>query len=158
MTMTEPNTTQSFTESERRTLSILADMIVPASGEFGVPSAGDATILDAILSDAVRHRDQLCAALVALEELACERYDASFVDLAGIQRNDVVDAFRDTHSGAANLIANLTTQCYYRDDRVMISLGMEPRPPHPVGFMVEQGDWSLLEPVRKREKFFRATE
>ena len=36
--------------------------------------------------------------------------------------------------------------CYYRDDRVMRSLGQEPRPPFPKGHVVEQGDWSLLDP------------
>jgi hypothetical protein len=37
----------------------------------------------------------------------------------------------------------------------MRSLGMEPRPPFPTGHEVEQGDWSLLDPVRKRAKFYR---
>jgi len=45
--------------------------------------------------------------------------------------------------------------CYYRDDRVMRSLGIEPRPPFPGGFAVEQGDWSLLDPVKARAPFWR---
>ena len=49
----------------------------------------------------------------------------------------------------------LTFQCYYRDDRVMRSLGMEPRPPFPKGYEVAQGDWSLLEPVKARDPFWR---
>src|SRR6516162_1999713 len=40
-------------------------------------------------------------------------------------------------------------------DRVMRSLGLEPRPPYPKGFEVEQGDWSLLDPVRARPKLYR---
>ncbi len=44
---------------------------------------------------------------------------------------------------------------YYRDDRVMRSLDMELRPPFPGGFTVEQGDWSLLDPVRSRPKLWR---
>ena len=36
-------------------------------------------------------------------------------------------------------------QCYYRDDRVMRALGLEPRPPYPKGHVLEQGDWSLLD-------------
>ena len=36
--------------------------------------------------------------------------------------------------------------CYYRDDRVMVSLGLEARPPFPKGHVLEQGDWSLLRP------------
>jgi hypothetical protein len=45
--------------------------------------------------------------------------------------------------------------CYYRDDRVMHSLGQEPRAPFPKGHEVEQGDWSLLDPVRARPPIWR---
>ena len=48
--------------------------------------------------------------------------------------------------------------CYYRDDRVMRSLGQEPRPPFPRGHVVEQGDWSLLDPVRKRSPMYRVVD
>ena len=48
--------------------------------------------------------------------------------------------------------------CYYRDDRVMRSLGQEPRPPFPKGHVVEQGDWSLLDPVRARPPMYRVVE
>jgi hypothetical protein len=46
-------------------------------------------------------------------------------------------------------------QCYYRDDRVMRSLELEPRPPFPKGHTLEQGDWSLLDAVRGRAKMWR---
>ncbi len=41
-------------------------------------------------------------------------------------------------------------QCYYRDDRVLRSLGLELRAPFPKGYTLEQGDWSLLDPVKAR--------
>ena len=37
----------------------------------------------------------------------------------------------------------------------MRSLDMEPRPPFPLGYTLEEGDWSLLDPVRARPKFYR---
>jgi hypothetical protein len=52
-------------------------------------------------------------------------------------------------------LTRIILQCYYRDDRVMRSLGMEPRPLFPKGFEVEQGDWSLLDPVRARPTLYR---
>ena len=56
-----------------------------------------------------------------------------------------------------NLTVNtrIVLQCYYRNDRVMIPLGMEPRPPFPKGHVLPQGDWSLLDPVRARGKIWR---
>jgi hypothetical protein len=32
---------------------------------------------------------------------------------------------------------------------------MEVRPPFPQGYVVEQGDWTLLEPVQRRPKVYR---
>jgi hypothetical protein len=52
-------------------------------------------------------------------------------------------------------LSRIVLQCYYRDDRVMRSLGMEARPPFPKGFEVEQGDWSLLDPVRAMPPLYR---
>ena len=144
-----------FSEDERRALTALAAMIVPASEEFGVPGADDPAIVDNILTDASRRPEQLSAALAALEELSREAHGAAYSDLPDEQRDSVTAAFRETHKGHANLVAILTVQGYYRDDRVMASIGLDPRPPHPLGYEVEQGDWSLLDPVREKEAFFR---
>jgi hypothetical protein len=46
-------------------------------------------------------------------------------------------------------------QCYYRDERVIRSLGLEPGAPFPKGHRVQQGDWSLLEAVRNRPPMWR---
>jgi len=157
MTDTNAATMGDFTDEEKEVLAILADMIIPASAEFGVPGAGDEAIVADILSDALRHRLQLGKALSALDALARQTYDAGFSELSAAQRDTVVGTFREARAADAGLIAALTTQCYYRDDRVMLSLGMELRSPHPKGYEVEQGDWSLLDPVRKRAPFFRET-
>ena len=46
-------------------------------------------------------------------------------------------------------------QCYYRDDRVIRSLGLDPRAPFPKGHVLEAGDWSLLDAVRGRPRMWR---
>lgn len=145
-----------FTEQERRTLTALAGLIVPASEEFGVPGADDPAVVEGILTDASRRPEQLSAALAALDASAQESSGAAFADLDDAARQTAVDAFRDAHKGHANLAANLTVAAYYRDDRVMRSLGMETRPPHPQGYEVEQGDWSLLDPVKGKTPFYRS--
>ena len=40
-------------------------------------------------------------------------------------------------------------------DRVLRSLGLELRPPFPKGYTLEQGDWSLLDPVKARPSMWR---
>jgi hypothetical protein len=155
--LTDP-TARPFSDEEKRALSILVDMVIPESLEYGVPGASDPAIFDAILADAERHRSRLIAALARLDDLAVESDGKGFADLCDARRHGVGETFRQSDPANANLIAALTSQCYYRDDRVMVSLGMEPRPPYPLGYTVEQGDCSLLDPVRKGMEFYRKTE
>ena len=67
-------------------------------------------------------------------------------------------AFRETGGAPLAALVRVVLLCYYRDDRVMGSLGLEPRPPFPRGHVVEQGDWSLLDLVRKRVPMYRTVD
>jgi hypothetical protein len=64
-------------------------------------------------------------------------------------------AFRAEGGPLLAALTRVILLCYYRDDRVMRSLGQEPRSPFPKGHVVEQGDWSLLDPVKARKPFYR---
>ena len=138
---------------QHRSLRCLAETIIPASAEYGVPSAGDDAIFADILRSLGRDANQVVAVLQALDSLS----GGSFADL-NPQRQDAVAArLREAGGSALMYLTRIILQCYYRDDRVMRSLGMEARPPFPKGFEVEQGDWSLLERVRARPKLYRDT-
>lgn len=147
-----------LTDAEMQTLAALADAIIPPSETYGVPGAGDPAIVAEIASDAGRRTPELQVILAALESLAAEQSGQSFVELAENARTDVAAAFRAAHPADALYVGNLTAQCYYRDDRVVLSLGMELSAPHPTGYKVAEGDWSLLEPVQKRSPIYRLTD
>ena len=135
-----------LTDDQQRTLRCLAEMMVPASAEYGAPGAADEAIFADILHSLGRDEPQVLTVVRELEGFAdldpvhCEAKAAELRAMGG-----------ETLAGLSRVIL----QCYYRDDRVMRSLGMEPRPPFPIGHEVEQGDWSLLDPVRKRPKLYR---
>ena len=132
-----------------RSLRCLAEMMIPASAEYDVPGAGDEAMFGEILRSLGRDAGPVTAVLQTLDA------DGPFADL-DLQRRDAVAAqLRETGGGALAYLTRIILQCYYRDDRVMRSLGLEPRPPYPKGFEVEQGDWSLLDPVRARPKLYR---
>ena len=135
-----------LSDDQRRTLRCLAEMMIPASSEYGVPSAADDVIFADILSSFGRDEHHVMTVLHDLEGLA---------DLDPTGRQAKVVQLREQRGEALKGLSSVILQCYYRDDRVMRSLGMEPRPPFPKGHEVEQGDWSLLDPVRQRPKLYR---
>lgn len=140
-----------LTEAEIADLRCLAGMIVPPSGKYGVPGADDETIFADIVGSLGRDADRVRAALARLRGLA----GGSFAALDAARRAAVAAALRQAGGADVGALSRIVLLCYYRDDRVMLSLGLEPRPPFPKGHEVEQGDWSLLDPVKARKPFWR---
>jgi hypothetical protein len=137
--------------SERRDLYRIAGIMIPASEEFGVPGADDPAIFADILRSLGRDLDDVRAALAQIA--ASAGGDFTTVDE---QRAEALVMQACTRSDApAVALSRAVLQCYYRDDRVLRSLGHEPRAPFPKGYSVEQGDWSLLEAVRGRPQLWR---
>ncbi len=134
-----------------RALRCLVGEMIPASDEYQVPGADDERIFADIVATLRPHSRLAADALEALAQAA----GGCLADLQGTARADAITAFRAGRGALVSLLVSVTVQCYYRDDRVMRSLGMEPRPPFPKGFEVEQGDWSLLEPVKARAPMYR---
>lgn len=140
-----------LTATETRDLRAFAGTMIPASERHGVPGADDEAILADIVNSLGRDRDDIGLALGRLSILA----GGDFADLPADRRLVVANQLRAEGGGPLAALTRAILLCYYRDDRVMRSLGQEPRPPFPLGHAVEQGDWSLLDPVRKRAPFYR---
>lgn len=140
-----------FSPEQLRALRCLVGEMIPASAQYQVPGADDETIFADIVATLRPHARLASDALDALAQAA----GGCLADLQGAARADAITAFRAGRAALVSLLVSVTVQCYYRDDRVMRSLGMEPRPPFPQGFEVEQGDWSLLEPVKARAPMYR---
>ena len=136
---------------QQRALRRLAGMMIPASSKHGVPGADDDMIFADITRSFGRDAALVKQALTHLHTLS----GGPFAALEAGQRAAVATDFRKSGGLALMRLSNIILQCYYRDDRVMRSLGMEPRPPFPKGFEVETGDWSALEKVRARGKIWR---
>ena len=141
----------SLSPAESRDLQRLAGLMIPASAAFAIPGADDPVILADILNSLGRDFAAVRQGLTELTTLA----GGSFADLDPATAEATAKAFWTSGSPALTGLGRAVLQCYYRDDRVVRSLGLEPRPPFPKGRTVEQGDWSLLDPVRSRPKFWR---
>ena len=135
-----------LTAAQRSDLRTVAAMIVPASDEYKVPGADDPAIQADML--ATMGRDTMLVR-AALDHLACLA-GKLLTELDAARRDEVAKEFRATGGAAAATLVRVVLQCYYRDDRVLRSLGLELRAPFPKGHVLPEGDWSLLDPVRER--------
>lgn len=135
-----------LTRTQRGDLRTIAAMIVPASDEYKVPGADDAAIQADILATLGRDTKMVTAALGHLARLAGQ----PLAELDAARRDAVAQEFRKDGGAAAATLVRVVLQCYYRDDRVLRSLGLELRAPFPKGYVLPDGDWSLLDPVKAR--------
>ena len=132
-------------------LRAIAAMIIPASAEFDVPGADDPAIQADIVATLGRDTGLVREALDGLARLA----GSPLAGLDPARREAVALELRGKGGAAVATLTRVVLQCYYRDDRVVRSLGLEPRPPYPKGHVLEDGDWSLLDPVRARPPMWR---
>jgi hypothetical protein len=142
---------QQLSTAEEKTLRALLGHMIPASVEYGVPAADDPEIFADIVASTGRDGAVISALLHDLDAPS----SGPFTDLDLIAQQDVAAKFLTSGDPRLSALNRVVLQCYYRDARVMKSLGMEARPPFPQGFVVEQGDWTLLEPVQRRPKVYR---
>jgi hypothetical protein len=125
-----------LTQAQRDDLRTIAAMIIPASDEYKVPGADDPAIQADMLKTLGRDTERLAGKPLAALDQA--------------KRDSVAQEFRATGGAAAATLVRVVLQCYYRDDRVLRSLGIELRAPFPKGHVLPDGDWSLLDPVKAR--------
>ena len=121
-----------FSHEQRQRLQELSDLMIPA--DEGMPGAGDPEIFAGTLETLARHQELVVETLESLESL-----------------EDV----RSIAPDFAQVFQAAVAASYYRDDRVLERLGLPARAPYPQGYEVEKTDWSMLDPVRKRESFYR---
>lgn len=142
-----------YSDDERRLLREIAGLLIPASSEYGIPGADDERIFDNILVSIIRLAPTLKPKLHDLQALAEERYGPDFLNLSQVDKTTLL---RDQINYAfLKHLITATATAYYQDGRVLETIGLKSIPPFPGGHDIEQGDWSLLEPVKARAPFYR---
>ncbi len=150
--MTTITSDHPLTREQQRALKILSGLMIPASPEYQVPGADDELIFSDILRTVIPQQQLARLAIDQLNKLA----NGDFAGGTSTAVQQATQRFRESGSPLVGFVHALVAQCYYRDDRVMKSLDMEPRAPFPQGFDVDEGDWSLLDPVRARGPMYRS--
>lgn len=138
----------------QRTFCAVLDELIPAR-DGSLPGAGSLGVGEYVEEKLGDATPLVAGALAALDALARERGAADFADLPAQERASLVREVAASHPGFVESLVFHTYNGYYQHPRVSVAIGLEARPPHPLGYELEPGDLSLLDPVRKRDKLYR---
>ena len=128
-----------FSEQQLALLKRVAALVIPSDESRGLPAADDEKIFSIVVSHLAKNPQPIIAVL--------NQFDADELTLSQLE-STADPVFR-------GLVSSAVAQAYYQDARVLEMIGYDPRPPFPEGRQVEQGDWSLLDPVKQRDPFWR---
>ena len=137
--------------AEIRDLGEIAGTMIPEDTALGMPGANDPAILDDIARSIGRDLPLVREALAAI----VAKSGGPFADKDQGGREALINDWYTSGGAPAAALGRVILGAYYRDDRVLLALGHEARSPFPKGHVLEQGDWSLLDVVRKRPSFWR---
>jgi hypothetical protein len=137
-----------LTDMERTIFRRLVGIMIPSEPEMALPCADDPLIFDDCLSSLGRDATAICT-------IIAELLLSGFVDLSDEAAELAAMALLRESRVEVQTLSRVVVAAYYRDDRVMLAYGREPRPPFPRGHTLVQGDWGLLEVVKAKPPLWR---
>jgi hypothetical protein len=140
-----------ITDAELRDLRDIAETMIPADTKRRLPGADDPAIQADIARTVGRDLPLVKEAIAAIVAKSGGAFAALGID----RREALINELYAGKSAPVMTLGRVILGAYYRDDRVLTALGVEPRSPFPKGYAVEQGDWSLLDAVRNRPQLWR---
>ena len=140
-------------EEQERTLNVLLNLIIPPSEDGKMPGAADVGFF------AYMHNEDLYPwireGLLSIGDESHNMYGKEFSALSGTDQTQLIVRLRRKLFRFFSQLATQVMLCYYQYDRVLEAIGLEARPPFPHGYLVEDGDLTLLEAVHERGKIYR---
>lgn len=140
-----------LSDAEINDLGKIAGTMVPEDTALGMPGADDPVILEDIVRSVGRDLRLVREALAAI----AAKSGGAFADMDLDAREALINEWYADRGVPAVALGRVIVGAYYRDDRVLLALGHEARAPFPKGYVLDQGDWSLLDVVRSRQPFWR---
>lgn len=144
-----------LSDEARNTLNVLCDLMIPASADGKMPAASSLDLYADVSGLVDADIQAIADGLSTLQSTAHATHKQSFNELSRENAQSIVDKLRPDLRRFMGLFTVQTAARYYSHDQVMVLIGLDPRPPWPQGNVVDQGDWSLLDPVRKRAPMYR---
>ncbi len=140
-----------LSNAARDCLRCIAGHMIPASAAYGMPGADDPAIVAQMIASLNRDFPVLRRALDAVNQAA----GGALCALGTEEQSALLSRMRHDGTNQLSVVESVVARAYYRDERVLRAIGMDPRPPFPAGYAVEPGDLTLLDPVRSRGPIHR---
>jgi len=144
---------ENLNEEQERTLIVLLNLFIPPSEDGKMPGAADVGFLAYIHNENIL--PWIKEGLINIIEESHNKYGQEFLSLSGSEQTELIDKLRRKSLQFFNRFTTQVLQCYYQHDDVLEAIGLEARPPFPQGYLLEEGDLTLLEPVYLRGKIYR---
>lgn len=143
----------SWTDEDRHGLGALLDVLIPPPAS-GAKPAGSAMDLVGYVERAGISDEILAGVRRFLHEYGV-REGVAFLQIPAAERQPLVKVWERKQGAFFRTFIKHVMHCYYQDPRVLGAIGVEPRPPFPDGYVVPEGDLTLLEPVFERGRVYR---
>ena len=153
MSKDEKFVSENLDEEQKRTLNVLLNLFIPPSEDGKMPGAADVGFLAYILNENIL--PWIREGLINIIEESHNKYSQEFSSLSGSEQTQLIDKLRRRFLQFFNHLTTQVIQCYYQHDDVLEAIALEARPPFPQGYLLEEGDLTLLEPVYLRGKIYR---
>ena len=140
-------------KQETYILNSILKMIIPPSDDGEMPCATDVDFVSYLSNEDLT--SWMVDGLAKIENESNELYGCRYTKLQEFEQKKLIDILR---TKLKIFFIDLTTHvinCYYQNDRVLKNIGIEHSPPFPAGFLIEEWDFNLLEPVFERGKIYR---
>ena len=145
-----------FPESQHPLVRAVLNRLVPPGGGF--PGAGDLELL--------HHLDRAASASTAIRRMFVEgmrqiaveserRHARSLEDLTPALQDAVLRQVEGEHRAFFESLVSQTYQAYYSHPTIVQLLGLEARPPQPLGHALPPFDPTLTRPVSTRGALYR---
>ena len=140
-------------QEQELTLNVLLNLFIPPREDGKIPGAADVGFLAYIQNG--NSVQWIREGLINIIEESHNKYGQEFSSLSNFEQNQLIDKLRGRFRHFFNRFTTQVIQCYYQHDDVLEAIGLEARPPFPQGYLLEEGDLTLLEPVYLRGKIYR---
>ena len=144
--------TSVFTKSQRELMTHVLDRIIPpAEGFPGAGELGVTDYVDGVVAASTAMKQRFNRGLAAIE-LAGRQ---PFPELSDADKDSVLRSVEADDPDFFEELVLQTYNGYYTNRKIVGLLGLEPRPPQPMGYEVGWGDLSRLDRVRERGQLYR---